>query len=163
LTTPPFQYDLFTPFVAGRRYVQDNLDEGCWCPCCDQFAKRYKRKLNSGMARLLMETNNISRKLNGDGWIDLARMLNPRITYNREWGKLCYWGLLEAKDAPPTPSRLHEKYRITAAGVEFVLLQRKVPQFVRVYNNEVLGFEGKLIDIMDAIDNKFDYHEMMRQ
>jgi hypothetical protein len=160
---PLFSVELFTTLLEARSYVQEHRCEGVDCPCCFQFAKLYKRKLNSGMARSLIEIYHITRRSNGDGWIDLARMVNPRTILNREWSKLCFWGLLECRDSPPTPGRRHEKYRITADGVEFVLMRRRVRRRVCIYNNVVLGFEGEEIDIVEALGSKFDYRELMSE
>jgi len=160
---PVFQCDLFTPVHQYRRYLQEYRELGVICMCCDQYVKEYKRKLNSGMARALWEIYRITRHSNGDAWLDLGRMLNRWITLNREWSKLCYWGLLEGRNSPPTPGREHGVFRITPEGVEFVLKQRKVRRYVCVYNNELLRFEGELIDIEDAFEDKFNYPELMSQ
>ena len=40
--------------TRARQRLHARLDEGLFCPCCDQYAKRYRRKMNSGMVRSLI-------------------------------------------------------------------------------------------------------------
>ena len=38
----------------AKEHLRNNFEEGIDCPCCGQFVKLYKRKLNSGMAATLI-------------------------------------------------------------------------------------------------------------
>jgi hypothetical protein len=39
--------------TEAKDFLNENYKDGCICPCCNQTVKLYKRKLNSGMARVL--------------------------------------------------------------------------------------------------------------
>jgi len=36
-----------TTILEAKQLLKDNFAQGIECPCCGQFVKRYKRKLNS--------------------------------------------------------------------------------------------------------------------
>ena len=75
---------------AIRERLRENLDEGVTCPCCGQYAKRYKRKLNSSMAAALCWLWTHS----GYAWCDVPSQAPSWVLKAREYPKLAWWGLL---------------------------------------------------------------------
>jgi hypothetical protein len=68
----------------ARQKLQARLDDGTTCPCCGQFAKRYKRKLNSSMAAALCWMWTHAR----DAWIEVPTAAPAWILKAREYPKL---------------------------------------------------------------------------
>lgn len=147
----------------ARERVAAALDEGIRCPCCIQFAKRYRRKLGSGMARWL-----IALYLAGahDAWVHVseagAMMKRGGSTVRTgDYAKLRYWGLVT-----PSPKREDGKsssglWRLTERGIAFVRGQLEVRRCAVVYANELQGFEGPLINIRVALGDEFNYDDLM--
>lgn len=153
----PFSLD------AAREWLQERIEDGVRCPCCDQYAKVYERKLNSGMAVALIAIYVVSERLRPqDGWLSIPRDLEgvgrslATVLTNREYPKLRFWGLLE-----PSP-KAAAVWRITDEGKRFVRGEITVPRTVRLYDGEVLESEAHgYSTIRDALADKFDYEELM--
>ncbi|OYN81720.1 hypothetical protein [Mycolicibacterium sphagni] len=150
---------------AARDWLRDRVDDGEECPCCRQFAKVYKRKLNAGMARVLIA---MYRKA-GTDWTYLPHVDlkdgEKRRTVGHS-GEMCmtrYWGLIEAY--PDTKREDGSSrvgwWRLTPLGVEFVLGRTQVPKYARVYSSRCLGLTGDPVSITDALGTKFNYADLM--
>jgi len=134
--------------AEARQWVRENRDEGVRCPCCDQFAKVYKRSLNSGMAWCLIKMHRMTRN---DEFIYTPRVIDNSGTLS----KLRYWDLLEGDE--------RGWWRVTNAGRRFVRRVDKVGRWAVIYNDELLYIDdSKEIDIVEALNNKFDYESLMR-
>jgi hypothetical protein len=152
---------------AARRSL---MDVGRWaqpsgvvCPCCDQRAKVYRRKLNSAMARSLIAIYRFFQKAGHGEWLNICQYL----TYNVSVGdaaKLAYWDLIEPMtDAQrPDGSPRVGLYRATSTGWRFVRGEDTVPSHVVIYNAQVLGFSQERCTLRDALGEPFDYSELMQ-
>lgn len=140
---------------AAQDWLFNRLEEGERCPCCDQFAKIYTRKLNSGMGRSLIAMYQVDRD---QGWIHLPTRIPLR---SREEGKLRFWGLVEESTEPRDDGGRAGWWRMTDAGVAFVLCRTRIHSHVRIYNNEPLGTVGDLVSIRDVLGRRFHYDELM--
>ena len=60
----------------AKTFLRKNFDQGIDCPCCGQFVKKYKRKLNSSMAYALILIGK-NRLAGYDGWIQVDVWENP--------------------------------------------------------------------------------------
>jgi hypothetical protein len=138
----------------ARAWLRKRAEEGATCPCCTQFAKVYKRKLNSGMARSLIAMFVIK----GTDWVHIPTELSAR---SREEGKLAYWGLVEESVEPRDDGGRAGWWRVTPAGRRFVLRETRVPKYARIYDGRRLSLTGEPVSIMDALGDKFDYNELM--
>ncbi len=140
----------------AKQELRERLDGGTTCPCCGQFAKRYKRKIHSGMVRSLVFAYRSQGK---DGWIHGSQM----GAWGGDCAKLRYWGLLEERgdEGDQTPSS--GWWRITPLGEMFVTNQTRVPKYVYLYNAEVEGFSLEEISVVEAVGDKFDFWELMRE
>lgn len=133
----------------AREYVSELAWEGgTTCPCCDQFAKVYRRKLNAGMARSLIRMY----RAGGLDWVDITRQIPAR---SREEGKLAYWRLVE-------PGEVRGVWRVTQEGYRF-LRGAPVESHALVYNGELLRLDGGPITITEALGERFDLQELMSQ
>ena len=142
--------------AEAQKWLADRVMTGARCPCCNGYAKVYRRQINSGMARSL-----IAMYLHGPQgqWVHLPTQVGAR---SREEGKLRYWGLVEEQvDVQRADGGRAGYWRITDAGRAWVTGQSTVPKFAAVYNNAVLRRYGDEITITDALGSKFNYSDLM--
>ncbi len=139
----------------ARTWLADRVKTGARCPCCNQFAKVYRRQINSGMARSL-----IAMYLHGpEGqWVHVPTQVGAR---SREEGKLRYWGLVEEQVDVRSDGGRAGYWRLTPAGRAWVTGQSTVPKYVTVYNNQVLESYGEQITIAGALGDRFSYSDLM--
>ena len=144
--------------VASHR-LRESLDEGVTCPCCGQYAKRYKRKLNSSMAAALcwMWTQS------GYAWCDVPSQAPAWVLKAREYPKLAWWGLIEEKPKEEgQKGRTSGLWRVTQLGADFARSCVSVPRYAFVYNGTVEDFTTAApIYIRSALGDRFDYRELM--
>ena len=136
------------------------------CPCCGRYAKLYRRKLNSSMARFLVWLGRVS----GDGapWVDLAdncrAMLdNGVVITGGDHGKLAHWGLVEQRPVEDvtTTGKTSGQWRITPKGKAFLRGEIEVPRYAHLLFNDLVGWGSERTDIHQALGEVFDYEEMM--
>ena len=156
--------------LDARDWLNGQKDRGATCPCCDQFAKIYRRKINSGMAAaILVIWRRTQQIMPRDGWLHIPDDFKGAgglvgILQNREYPKLRYWGLLQAFEGPhdDVDTPYSGKWRITLKGREFCLGQRRVPKYVNIYNSEpVERQEDATVDIREALGDRFSYDDLM--
>jgi hypothetical protein len=143
--------------AEAKARLRANLDHGMRCPLCNQFAKKYRRKLNSGMARALI---NIYKR---GGRSDLDWVYIPNLSAkSREEGKIAYWKLLkEADEVRPDGGRAGW-WRVTPLGEHFILHGMRIPKIAFVYDAVCLGFDRtEMVSIQDCLGDRFDLGELM--
>lgn len=139
---------------AARDQLRELVDDGYRCPLCTQFAKVYRRKLNSGMARSLIR---MYRRAGLD-WINVPTQIPAR---SREEGKLRYWGLVEEAGDLRDDGGHAGWWRVTEQGGAFVRRELLVPKYARIYDSRCLGLHGELVSITECLGSRFDYGELM--
>lgn len=158
------QGSLFGPpardtLAEARRQVEHGRADGVTCPCCGQFAKTYRRKLNSSMAYALLV---IARRT--DDWFHLFDFLAKQRVKASDAPSLRHWGLIEEKgegkdDGNPRAGF----YRVTELGRAFAGGRASVPRHMLIYNDQLLGFSEERIAIREALGDRFDYDELMSE
>ena len=151
--------------TEGKEYLRQNWEKGTKCPCCNQFVKLYRRKLNSGMSYGLIQIYKIGMEINfKDNWMKVAdelvkRQLNPA---NLDYSKLHYWGLLEQKPNEDDKTKRDSGYwKITERGKKFIRNEIKLQKYVYIYNGKIQDFDGDMVGIKDCLGNNFNYVELM--
>jgi hypothetical protein len=152
--------------AEAQAWLKERQDKGEHCPCCGQFSKIYKRKLNSAMAATLIFVNRYFAQHPEAEWLHVERYLKgiPKIppSLRGDFPKLRYWNLLEAQSAERDDGNPRVgMYRITEKGKRFVRGKVQVPKQVILYNQGVLGFSEESLHIVEALGEHFDYDEMM--
>lgn len=142
----------------ARAWLRERVDEGERCPCCTQFAKVYKRSINSTMARGLIDIYRAS----GQEWCHV-RTLRRRSGAgdNREESKLRYWGLVEEESERREDGGRSGWWRVTPVGQQFVLGQLHVAKYAHIYDGRCLRLSGPLVTIRQALGSRFNYDELM--
>jgi len=143
-----------TLLEQAQEELLDNIEEGTTCLCCGQLAKIYKMKMTSTMAFCLIK---LSKK--PDAFYHISTMGHSG---GGEFAKLRHWGLIEQQENNNNKKkRTSGFWAITPKGREFVLSNIKIPKYYEIYNNNILEFSNELITIKQALNNKFDYSELM--
>jgi hypothetical protein len=148
--------DLFLTLEAAKNDLKAQVSRGVRCPCCGQYAKVYRRKLNSGMVRSLIT---IYRR-GGMDWVHVPTLLEG-VRCAREEGKLRNWNLLQESDEPRADGGKSGWWRVTGFGVDFVNDRARVPKYATFYDNALLKLDGPLVGIRDCLGSKFNYFELM--
>ena len=144
--------------IDSKKYLRKNYVHGVSCPSCGQLVKLYKRKLNSGMARVLVELY-----LNKDnGAMHVKEYLRTnKLKNNHDWTLLSYWGLITTVVEDINRSKESGYWNITLKGIQFVEDKINVHKHVLIYNKRFTGFSPDYISIYEALGDHFDYKELM--
>lgn len=158
--------DPVTATVAeAQSWLRDRVNDGERCPVCTQWAQTYRRTINAGMARSLVEM----WRVGGLTPVHVPTQIGAR---SREEGKLAYWELAEPCGNAVTPDTAPDVaehfagrdrgwWRVTAKGRDFALGTTTVPQYAVVFDGRVLGHDGKPITIRDALGTRFDLDALL--
>lgn len=159
--------------AQARKRVQGNLREGIRCPCCEQYIKLYKRTLNASMAVALLLLYREYRMTGTAEWVHFQSYIadlpiHPKLASSLHGGtaaKLRFWGFIELKPEAKAGSRstnVRGFFRITEKGIAFAKGEIRVPKHMLVLSNKRVGSEGPSINIKLALQERFDYDELMR-
>ncbi len=147
-------------------WVLEQHKKGAVCPCCDQLAKRYKRKLNSSMAYALLL---IYRhfKTHTD-WLHVPEYLEEVCNTGPtkrggDWAKMVHWGLIVGKDDETRTdgSKRTGFYKITQKGIDFVRGRIRVPKYAHLYAAKCIALSPDDTSISEALGSRFNYSELM--
>jgi hypothetical protein len=139
----------------AKQWLRERVEEGAHCPCCGQFAKVYRRRLNSGMARSLITMY----RRGGHDWMHIPTTIPAK---SREEGKLAYWQLVEESDEPRDDGGRAGWWRVTDKGTAFIYRHIRVPKYALVYDATLLGLDGsETVNIQDCLGDRFDLSELM--
>jgi len=151
----------------AKQWLRDRFDDGASCPCCHQYVKLYKRKLNSSMALAAVYIFKYFQANPDTDWLHvpsyLSRIISSATVRGGDWSKLRYWGLIEdQKGVRSDGSERVGNYRITPAGKAFVAGTLRVPKHVFLYNGTVVKREdSETTSIDEALGDRFSYVELM--
>lgn len=137
------------------------LHDGIECALCGRFDKIYKRKLNSGMTRILIILYKEDKK-KPLGWVHVLDRIYDEIR-NGDYGKLVDWGLAAKREgAKDDENPDNGYYRITAKGQMFCQGKIKVPKYLYFYHDRLWPVEdNEETTIQEALGAKFNWNELM--
>lgn len=146
-----------TTLAEAQAIVEHGRAEGIPCPCCEQFCKLYKRKLNSAMAAWLVWL--VVEYEKSPGWIDIRT--SP--VRGGDYAKLLHWNLVlqRPKDKSDRVRRTSGHWMPTPTGIEFAHGRGWVPSHVFLYNNKREGYSEETVTVHGALGKKFNYSELM--
>lgn len=145
----------------ARQLVEYNKRKGIDCPCCGQFYKVYKRKLNSSMARALIaiynEASNRPRE-----WLYIPSFLSDH-KLNANTALLRYWNLIEPMESANLKTNLTRgMWKITGTGIAFVEGKIRVLKYGLFCNQKFLGFDGtETTSIEESLGDHFNLEELL--
>jgi hypothetical protein len=146
--------------AEAREFVKNGRKKGVHCPCCRQFAKEYHRQIHSSMAKCLIRLYWLDKKANEYYHVkDITKDDDQR----GDFSKLSYWGLIE--EMPKDPADINKRtsgyWTITKKGRLYCECQITVPQYIVLYDSDLLRFEGKMVTILTGRKKSFNYEELM--
>lgn len=122
------------------------------CPCCGQTVKVYSRKITGTMIR------HLSQMVHSD-WP--LRPNDIKGALGGDYSKLKYWGLVEQLEVTDDKAGTKSCWAATDAGRLFLCNDLRVPEIAYVFNRRVLRMSRKKVSVMDRLDKKFDYADLM--
>jgi len=171
--------DFRARFLDLRTHRQDTLEEvqqqffealltgkHTTCSNCTRRVKMYRRKLNPGMASVLLWVYRATPVLTTDeGWIHISNaLLEMKMNaVAKEYSKLRFWGLLEEmpKQERDRTKRGTGYWRITERGRQFCEGKLKVAQRIYIFDNRLFGRSKETVSCREALDDRFDWNELM--
>lgn len=132
------------------------------CPCCGRSAKVYKRKLNSGMARMLIRFYEVHFRMPGHEYVHVHDLFGGFAQSHRDWPVLRLWGLIQPKDKRTADDNASGFWRLTETGRAFVRGEGSAPKYVFMYDKKRVDASDELITIRQALGDAFDYGELMQ-
>jgi hypothetical protein len=159
----PFNDKPTVTLEEARDWLRARVRKGAVCPCCKRFAKVYKRKLNSGMAYVLIRLY----RVRGFEPTHINQFIGEqKMTASMVGGVLLHqWGLIEEIPGDDDGPVKYQSgfYRVTELGARFVTDRVRVRKFVHLYDNKLLrvAADDETVSIREALTDKFDYQELM--
>ena len=75
----------------AKDWLRERINDGARCPCCEQYARAYKRKLSGGMVRTLIALYHWSRDMDKPEWCHVEQdIVAPGVVRSRCYPKLRY-------------------------------------------------------------------------
>jgi len=148
------QFNDDTPLGEAIDFTVDAaVNGGAICPCCSQFVKVYKRKINSAMAKALVDLYKEGKTF--------KFVHGPTVTTCREVSKLSWWGLVVEESTLRPDGGRSGYWRVTKKGEQFIKKQIKCQKYAHVFDGKILNHVGDFINIEDAFGSPFHYNELM--
>lgn len=149
---------------ARRIVVQNRKDAGCICPVCDQIVAVYRRSITSTMLVALSIFYRHARQ-HGDAWLHFPRHTRTNDVVagqGGDWAKLAFWDLIERKEEVRTDGSSRNGWaRITPYGRDFVEQKSRLPRYIYLYNNQLVGIDTTdLVDVVTLAGQPFRYDEL---
>lgn len=143
------------PLGDAKQWLRERVEDGAECPCCTQFAKVYRRKINSGMARALISQWCAAGQ-------DLVHTKALWLPFSKEAAQLQWWGLIAQDETPRDDGGQSGWWRITDLGAGFVRRRVEVPKYAHVYDGRLLRLDtSQTVSITDCLGTRFNYEELM--
>ena len=142
----------------AKTFLKENYSKGCTCPACGQYVRLYERKLNSVMARALINLYKIGEGVNPVHVKEIIKGISD--TGTNDFSKLMYWKMIEEEINENSKTKTSGVWKITKLGIDFVN-GKSFPKSVMVYNNKVRGFHIENTTIEESLGVKFNYKELM--
>jgi hypothetical protein len=143
-----------TTLREAKVWLGQHLAEGAICPACTQHAKVYRRKINSTMARAL-----IQMYLHGaaERFVHVPSL--PGDTH--EISQASWWDLVEEERIRRPDGGRAGFWSLTVFGRMFVLGEVSVPEYALIYDGSLVRTEGDPRTISDCLGVRFNYDELM--
>lgn len=155
-----------TTLAQAQEVLKEHAVDGAICPACRQLVKMAPKALspNLGYTLLVLYRHFVKEST----WLHVADYLGEMVKMGSavkgsDYTKLCWWGLLEEM---PEDLRKKEKkkpgfYRMTEKGLAFAKGERKLPQEVFLYNDQVRGYSPQDTTIQEVLGSTYNYEDLL--
>lgn len=142
----------------AKSWLRERIDEGDKCPCCTQFAKVYRRKIDGGMAHILVQMYRKQNEQDGR-WVHVPSL----GTAGGDPIKTRHWGLIEERQVQREDGSSRAGWwRLTRLGQDFVSNRVRIAKHARLYDGRCLGLDAtETVSVLDCLGTKFNYEELM--
>lgn len=134
------------------------------CGTCGQTCGIYKQSLTDNNAVMLIGLYTYSMKMENNPYGAYHQNLYATVGTKSHGFALCAkFGLIESP--PPEEfedKRCSGKWHLTRLGRKFVEGKEEVSASLKIYDNRVIAFSKKKVDIIDVLGTKFSYNDLMR-
>ncbi len=147
------------PFETINEDIKAGCDKGIHCPHCGQWAKKYRKGLTSSVAKFLIKL--YVAQQHHDRYYK-TRELYPGDNKASTEGVIArFWGLIDVAETHDSGGAPVGSYHLTDLGRRFVMDVERVKSHAFTYNSELLGLDGKMVSIHDALRKKYNYDDLM--
>jgi len=149
--------------LSAREWFVRHLEHGnsVECPCCKRPGLVVRRKLHSGIASSLCWL--VWRYEERGDWIYVPDESPKWLIKFREWGRLRFWGLSEAKPNVSSAKKTSGMWRPTPLGIDFAHGLVELSRYIFTYDNAVTERSREMIHIEEAMDARFNYQELLNE
>jgi len=154
----------------ARTQVMASLDEGSQCPCCDQYARMYKRRLPPAAIKGLLGLYSLAREDGHDYYhikdIYETSYAKDVLNIGSIFGLCAHFGLMISEVREKDEDNLGEPvtcsgmWKITELGIDFIEGRKGIHKYILMYNGEVLGRSETFVNIDEALNHPFNYAEI---
>lgn len=146
-----------TPLREVKDWLFERITSGgAICPCCEQYAKLYRRSITSPMARGLIKQYREAGR-------EFAHTASLVKSETHEASQLSWWGVLEEANRIRPDGGKAGWWRVSDLGAAFARNEVRLPKYAYVYNGKVVRMDSaKTVSITEALGVKFNYQELMR-
>lgn len=154
----------------AKDFLRTNFKKGCKCPACGQTVKLYSRKINSGMALFLIGLYRleIRHQESMPGMVGREFFSNKQVmnemnltVTSLDYSVLKHFGFIEAR-VSEAGKKDSGYWRLTQQGINFTQGNIDTAKHVFLYNNKAQGYSDEKTTIKQALGDKFDFDELMR-
>jgi hypothetical protein len=151
--------DQFNATIADeQKRIKLELNAGTECRACHRLAKLNKKKLSGKMLQGLIILYNRNLKAPRE----YHKVLSIKDTLIvADLPKLRNWGMIDRPFNTDSKKKTPGTWRITQVGIDFVLGKTQAKEAMYTYNNEVIRWSEEMVYIHEAINNTFDYQEVL--
>jgi len=148
------------PLAIAREQFFDALTtgEGVRCPCCGRIGRVYKRKFNSGMARVLARLVALGGERE---WVNVRRLFPGVLQRGGEWARARFWLFVEPRDHRTATANPRGDWRVTPWGSQFIREGLSVPKHVYIWDNTPISFSEDTTTFHEALGSHFDVAELL--
>lgn len=148
------------PLAEARNRFWERLQTGEpeTCPCCGRTGKIYSRKLNSGMALVLIRLFTLGAH---ERWVNVKEIFPSVTQRGGEWARMKFWLLVTPRDHRTRDENPRGDWMLTPWGVDFVRGRISVPRHVYLWDNVPQGFSPETTTIQESLGDTFNYAELM--
>lgn len=130
------------------------------CECCGHIKRTYTRAFNSNMAMCLIAL--VKHRINGFVKVE-DFLLKNRYERCGDFSYLVHYNFLRRQGGlRDDQSTRTGYYQITSAGIMFAEGKTTAKEYFRICENKFLGFDGKDINIIQALGKKFNYEKLIK-
>lgn len=128
------------------------------CPCCGRYAQVYKRHINCTIARQLI----MLHKKADRNYLHASLLIPSGQTGQGDLTKAKYFKLIEAMPEESEVKKSSGFWRLTEKGLGFIKGEILIPEYVLIFDDNVIGVSETHIDIKQSLaSGGFNYSDLM--